>query len=141
MFYKEWKFLAAHYVLSVLREQIGYIILNNDKTQRPPTYQWTDVYIIKRKAPFYFSKEILIDAAKTMFIEYKHKDNEVDMLNDSNDTYKTEFKLLDKGLIALKDRKYLRMYLSSWKTIIGISFASLLAILGLIKLLQELKIL
>jgi hypothetical protein len=141
MFYKEWKFLAAHYILKVLRGQIGYTIFNDDRTERPPTYQWTDIYKIKKGSSFWFSKEILNDAARMMFIGFKNPDNEVDMLNNENDTFKSEFKLLDKGLLAYKDNKYFRMFLKSWKTIIAIFFAAILAIIGVITGLQKIGIL
>ena len=47
MFYKEWKFLAAHYILKVLNGQPSVYYYNNDKTPRPDTYQWTDIYKIQ----------------------------------------------------------------------------------------------
>ena len=141
MFYKEWKFLAAHYVLKVLRGQIGYVLINEDGSERPPTYQWTDIYKIKGKTSFWFSKEILSDAARMMFIGFKNPDNEIDMLNNDNDRFMSEFKLLDKGLTSYKEGKHLRMFLKSWKTIIAILAGVITFIIGVIVGLKEIGIL
>jgi hypothetical protein len=141
MFYKEWKNLAAHYVLKNLRGQKGYTIINQDRTERPPTYQWADIYKIKSKTSIWFSKQILNDAARMMFIGFKNPDNEVDMLNNENDPFKSEFKLLDKGLTAYKDGKYFRLFLKSWKTIIAILAAVVTFILGVIVGLQQIGVL
>jgi len=141
MFYKERKFLAAHYVLKILGKETGYTIINDDKSKRPATYQWTNIYKIKEKAPFWFSKETLNDAARMMFVTFKNPLNEIDMLNNENDNFKSEFRLLDKGLTAYKDSKYFRIFLKSWKTIIAIIFATILTIIGVITGLQSIGLL
>ena len=140
MFYKEWKYLAAHYVLKTLKKQ-SIIFYNDDRNPRPPTYQWTDVYLIKKKLRFCFSKGIINDAARMMFIEYKHTDNKVDMLNNSNDIFKTEFKILDKGLVTYKDGRYFRLFLKSWKTIIALFVGTILTIIAVITGLQKIGLL
>jgi hypothetical protein len=137
MFYKEWKFLAAHYILKILRGETGWIRINEDKSKGPPAYLWTNIYKIKEKSSFWFSKEILNDAARMMFVGFKNLDNEIDMLNNENDRFKSEFKLLDKGLTSYKDGKYFRMFMKSWKTIIAVIFAAILTIIGVIRGLQS----
>ncbi|NTS43428.1 hypothetical protein HRG84_21290 [Flavisolibacter sp. BT320] len=141
MLYKEWKFLASHYVLRILRKQTGFRLNTPEGKKMPDTYRWMTIYQIEDKAPFFLSKETLFDAAKTMFVKYQDEDNEVDMLFNANDLFDSEFRLLDKGLTAAKEAKYLRSFLRCWKIIIGMIITAAITILGLIKLLQELKIL
>jgi len=141
MFYKEWKFLAAHYVLKILRGETGWTRINDDNSKRPPIYLWTNIYTIKEKSSFWFSKEILNDAARMMFIAFKNPNNEIDMLNNDNDRFKSEFKLLDKGLNSYKDWKYIRMFMKSWKTIIAIIFTAILTVIGVITGLHSIGLL
>jgi len=137
MFYKEWKFLAAHYVLKILRGQTGWTRINEDKSRTPPAYLWTNIYKIKEKSSSWFSKEILSDAARMMFVAFQNPDNEIDMLNNENDRFKSQFKLLDKGLTSYKDRKYIRLFMKSWKTIIAIIFGTIASLIGVVKGLQS----
>jgi hypothetical protein len=141
MFYREWKFLAAHYVLKILRGETGWTRINGDKSKRPQTYLWINIYQIKEKSSFWFSKEILNDAARMMFVAFKNPDNEIDMLNNDNDRFKSEFKLLDKGLTSYKECKYIRMFMKSWKTIIVAIFTAILTIIAVITGLQSIGLL
>ena len=81
------------------------------------------------------------DAARMMFIAFKNPDNEIDMLNNENYNFKSEFRLLDKGLTAYKDSKYFIMFLKSWKTIIAVTFAAILTVTSIITGLQSIGLL
>lgn len=76
-----------------------------------------------------------------MFVKYKDENNEVDMLDNQNDILKTEFKLLDKGLTVLKERKYARLFWTSWKTIFGLVVAALLTTVAVKEALLKLHLL
>ncbi len=140
MFYKEYKLLATHYVLKILKKQTERVT-TDEKPNPLQNYKWVDVYFINNQLSILFGKEVINDAARMMFVEFKHQDNEVDMLNNSNDIYKTQFKINNKGIASFNEDKYLRMFLKSWKTIIAICGGFLLGTVALITGLREIGIL
>lgn len=140
IFYKECKYIAAHYVLKELNKQKQKFALSTfgaektDMNDIEPTPQWTTLKHLKSSLPI-FPMHMIKDAA---FMLYNTSDNpiykEIDLLN-SNKISEIQLKILWEGNKALKDRKYWRLFFGSIKIIIPTVIAITTAIIGTINCL------
>ncbi|RYZ18477.1 MAG: hypothetical protein EOO10_25680 [Chitinophagaceae bacterium] len=133
MFYKEWKFLAAHFLLKSLN-RCRWRTRQPDGTYSRYSHHGTTLGAVKKRLRFWFSLEILKDAADLMYQGYNNPANEVKLLDNTNNSALSEIGLEPKGLLALKEWKYVRM---AFKSVNGI----ILAVVGFISAIGSLWLL
>jgi hypothetical protein len=119
-----WKYLAAHFLLKALTNY-KWRTQNEDGKWGRYSYHGTTIGSVKKRLSFWFSVEILKDAADMLFKGHDNPDNEIKMLENFNEPGLSQIGLEAKGLLALKEWKYIRM---AFKSVNGI----ILAVVGFI---------
>jgi hypothetical protein len=121
MFYKELKYLAADRLLNVLSKR-GMAKFSDSDTPIP--YQMN----IENAESKMYGIKILRDAALLL-----KSRGDVDYLNDERNHRHIRLILTEKGIMSRKEHEYLRLFFTTWKTLLLTAIAIASGLIALIK--------